>query len=250
MNTSQGRYSKNAASSLVRTGKVRVAFVVTPLFAAKETATGELRGVAIELGRALAARIGVEFVAVAYPNFARILETGGWDIAFVGIDPSRAAQVDFSSPYMQVDYTYLVQADSSIRNVADGDQSGVRIAAIRNGTVDLALRRILKRAGVVGAETLGAAFELLRDKKADALAASRQTLLEYSNRLPGSRVVEGRFHAALESMAVPKGHLERLGYINEFVEEAKASGLVQRAIDIAGLRGVHVAPSPNPDVPK
>jgi polar amino acid transport system substrate-binding protein len=39
-----------------------------------------------------------------------------------------------------------------------------------------------------------------------------------------------------------KGNPERLAYLNEFVEQAKASGLVQRAIERAGPRGLAVAP--------
>ena len=149
---------------------------------------------------------------------------------------------------MQVDYTYLVPTGSSIRTVADADQPGVRIALVGNGVSDLALRRMLKRAELIRTDTEGADFELVRSGKADVLAGSRPALLEYSDRLPGSLVLEDRFRAIFIAMAVPKGRTGRLAYIGDFVEEAKASGLVQRAIDRAGLRGAQVAPPGNPKV--
>ena len=161
--------------------------------------------------------------------------------------PSRAAVVDFSPPYLQIDATYLVPAASSIRNLADADQPGVRIAVSGQSVEDIVLSRMLKRAELRRVETVGAGFDLLRAGNADVLATPRPTALRFAAQLPGSRVLEDRFHATFGAMAVPKGQTERLAYINEFIEEAKASGLVQRAIEHAGLRGVvQVAPAGNP----
>ena len=232
---------------LVQAGKVRVGLgVVAPHWAVKDPATGELRGVAADLARALAARLGIEFVPIEYPSPPRILDglkDGAWDVGFLGIDPSRAAVVDFSPPYLQIDATYLVPADSSIRNIADGDQPGVRIAVSRNSVEEIVLRRMLKRAELRAVDTVSAGFELLRAGNADVLAAPRPALLQSAARLPGSRVLEDRFHATFGAMVVPKGQAARLAYISEFIEEAKASGLVQRAIERAGVRGVQaVAP--------
>ena len=167
-------------------------------------------------------------------------------MGFLGVDPSRAAVVDFSPPYMQVDATYLVPAGSSIRNIADADQPGVRIAVSRNSVEEIVLSRTVKRAELRGVETMSAGFDLLRAGNADVLAAPRPTALLLSARLPGSRVLEDRFHATFGAMAVPKGQTGRLAYISEFIEEAKASGSVQRAIERAGVRGVQVAPPGNP----
>jgi len=246
-------YAQQAAdprvADLVRAGKVRVGVgVVAPHWAVKDAATGELRGLAIDLARAFAARLGLELVPVAYPSPPSILEglkSDAWDVGFLAIDPSRAAVVDFSHPYLQIDATYLVPGGSSIRTVSDADQSGVRIAVTRKSVEEIVLSRMLKRAELRAVETISAGLELVRAGNADALAAPRPALLQSLARLPDSRVLEDRFHAAFAAMAVPKGLTARLAYINEFIDDAKASGAVQRAIERAGLRGVQMVPIDN-----
>jgi polar amino acid transport system substrate-binding protein len=174
------------------------------------------------------------------------LKDNAWEVGFLAIDPARAAVVDFSPPYLQVDATYLVPEGSSVRTVDDADQPGVRIAVTGKSVEEIVLRRSLKRAELRSVDTIAAGFDLLRAKDADVLAAPRPALIPLSSRLPGSTVLPGRFHAAFGAMAVPKGQAARLAFITEFVENAKTSGLVQRAIDSAGVRGVQVAPPGNP----
>ena len=251
-----GQQNANAQTSdvrvadLVRAGKVRVGVgVVAPHWAIKDPQTGELRGVAVDIARALARRLRVELVAVEYPSPPAVLgglKDSAWDVGFLAIDPSRATVVDFSSPHLQIDATYLVPDGSSIRNVTDADQPGVRVAVTSKSVEEIVLSRSLKRAELRSVDTISAGFDLLRAKNADVLAAPRPALLPLSSRLPGSRVLADRFHAAFGAMAVPKGQTARLAYIAEFVEEAKASGLVQRAIEGANVRGVQVAPPGNP----
>jgi polar amino acid transport system substrate-binding protein len=204
----------------------------------------------VDLARALGARLGVEVVLVEYPSPPRVLDgvkVGAWDVGFIGIDPARAAVVDFSSPYLQIDANYLVPAGSSIRNSADVDQPRVRIAVSRNSVEDFVLSKMLKRAELVRLETVSAGFDALRAENAEVLAAPRPGLLQSLARLPGSRLLEDPFHATFAAIAVPKGQAGRLAYISDFIEKAKASGLVQRAIERAGLRGVvQVAPAGNP----
>lgn len=236
-------------SDLVRTGKLRAGVgVVAPHWAVKDPATGELRGVAVEIARALAKRLGVELVMVEYPSPPSVLDglkTSAWDVGFLAIDPSRATLVDFSPPYVQIDATYLVQGTSPIQNVSDADQPGVRIAVTRKSVEEIVLGRMLKRAELRGVDTIPAGFELLRAGSADALALPRPAALQFLARLPGSRVLADRFHVTSGAMAVPKGRAGWLAYINEFTEEAKASGLVQKAIEQVGVRGVQVAPAGN-----
>ena len=237
-------------ADLVSTGKLRAGVgVVAPHWAVKDPATGELRGVAVEIARALAKRLGVELVMVEYPSPPSILDglrTGAWDVGFLAIDPSRAAVVDFSPPYIQIDATYLVQGSSPIRNVGDADQPGVRIAVTRKSVEEIVLSRMLKQAELRSVDTIPAGFELLRAGNADALAVPRPAALQFSARLPGSRVLADRFHTTSGAMAVPKGQAGRLAYISEFVEQAKASGLVKSAIEHVGVHGVQVAPAGNP----
>jgi len=234
---------------IVRTGQLRVGVgVVAPHWAVKDPATGELRGVAVEIARALARRVGVELVMVEYPSPPSVLDglkAGAWDVGFLAIDPSRAALVDFSPPYLQIDATYLVQGSSTIQTVGDADQPGVRIAVTRKSVEEIVLGQTLKRAELRSVDSIPAGFELLRTGHADALAVPRPAALQFSVRLPGSRVLADRFHVTSGAMAVPKGQPEWLAYISEFTEEAKASGLVQKAIEHVGVRGVQVAPPGN-----
>ena len=231
-------------ADLVRVGKVRAGFF-PPQFI-KETATGELEGPWVELVRALAAHIGVQLVVteLATPRaLIGCLDAHACDVGSLGFDPSRAAQVEgFTRPFMQVEYTYLVPAGSAIGGCADADRPGVRIAVVRDHASTLALNRILTQAESVSTQTPDAAFDLLRTGRVDAWASIRPALLAYSVELSGSRVLADSYGANLPALVVPKGKAARLAYISEFIEEACASGLAQRAIERAGQAGYSMAP--------
>jgi len=169
------------------------------------------------------------------------ITSGACDVGFMGPDPSRSG-VDFSPPILQLDYTFLLPAGSSIQGIAEADRPDVRIAVVRDHASTLTLSRIFKRAQLVYAATPDPAFEFLRTGQADAFASIRAVLLAYSSKLPGSRVLGDRYGANLLGMVVSKGQGARLAYISEFIEQAKASGLVQQAVERAGLPGHQVAP--------
>jgi polar amino acid transport system substrate-binding protein len=231
-------------ADLVRAGKVRIA-----LFSGqytKDPATGELKGVWADVARAFAARVGVRLVLVEHPTPPKMVEclkAGACDIGFLGYDPARTADVEgFSPPFIEFDYTFLVPAGSSIRSVADVDRLGVRVAAVHAHASTLTLNRLRKQAELVSVDTPDSAFELLRTGRVDAWASARQVLVDYSARLPGSRVLEDRFGTNRAAVVVAKGEAARLAYISDFIEEIKATGFVQQAIARSGWRGVRVAP--------
>ncbi len=234
-------------SDLVAAGRVRTGLFL-PQYA-NDPETGELRGLgtghmAIELTRAIAARLGIEARIEGYPTPHSVVErlnSGDCDLAFLGIEPKRAAIVDFSPPVFQFDYTFLTPAGSAIRTLADADRSGVRIAIMRGHASALALELLAKHAELVGAELPDAAFELLRAGHVDALAAPRDVLLDLSCELAGSRVLDDAYGANRVGVAMRKGQPGRLSYLSRFVEEAKSSGLVGRAIEAGALRGFSVA---------
>lgn len=232
-------------ADLVQAGVLRFGLGLgTPLTAIKDPTTGELTGAALEMGRALAARIGIEFKSIEYPRPGAVIDglrSNDWDVSVLVFDPERAAQVDFSNPYLRSDFTYLVPAGSSIRTVADADQPGIRIAVPRGDGSDLYLTRTLKRAQLIRADSHAAALELVRTGGADAKSSPRPVLMAESSGLPGSKVLADGYADIYFAALVPKGHTDRLAYINEFIEDAKASGLVARIIAKLGLQGAQVA---------
>ena len=234
-------------AELAPSGTLRVAvFTGNPVIGSKGKAPGEVSGTTARMGRELASRAGLRVTMIEYTAVGKMVEdarSGAWDIAVVAFDPARRDVIDFAPPHMVVDLTYLVAPGSTTRNVADADQPGVRIAAARGAATALYLERNLKAAKVVTADNEPAAFEMLREGKADALAQNRFLLLGLSERLPGSRVLEDRFAAAEMTIVLPKGRSAALKYVSEFVEQSKRSGLVAQAIAEAGLRGVSVAPA-------
>jgi polar amino acid transport system substrate-binding protein len=235
-------------ADLVQAGQVRVGLF--PPQYTKDAKTGALSLVWAEIARSFAARLGVQLVLLEKPTPAEAiacLKAAACDILFLPLDDRAANVGDFSTPIFQFDYTLLVPAGSSIRRIADADQPGIRIAAVRNHASTNELSRQLKHAELVYADTPGPTLDLLRTGQADVMASTRNALLQFSALLAGSHVLDDRYGANINRMVVPKGKAEWLAYVIEFVEEAKSSGLVQRTIDQTGPRGITVAPAGNTD---
>jgi polar amino acid transport system substrate-binding protein len=239
--------STSVSSDLAPTGKLRVGVNYgNPVLARKDPASGELRGVAVDLGRELGKRLGVAVELVGFESAGKMfdaLKAGAWDVAFLAVDPGRAAEIDFTAPYVEIEGTYLVPAGSSLHAVAEVDREGVRIGVSSKSAYDLFLGRTLQRAQRVSASNPDSAFELLVAKKVDVVAGVRQHLMANAEKLPGSRVLDGRFMAIEQALGIPKGRDAGAKYLREFIEDVKASGFVAQAIAKAGVRGVSVAPS-------
>ena len=235
-------------ADLVQAGKLRLGLFLPGY--SSDPKSGEVRGVgtgavAVEIARALASRLGIQVVLVGNPTPPQVFEclkVGACDVAYMGLDPSRANEVEFTRPFMQQDFTYLVPAGSAIRNATDADQRGIRIAVVRNHVATLALNRIMKNAETISFDVPNAALEAVRNGQADTWASARFGLVDAAAKLPGSWVLDDRYGANFVAMAVAKGHSARHAFVSEFVEEAKSSGLVQRSIDGAKLRGYQVVP--------
>ena len=233
-------------ADLAPTGTLRAAINYGNfILATKDRTTGESRGVAVDLAHEIGKRLGVPVEIVPYDSVAVMGDaapSGVWDIAFLGSDPAREKIMSFTAAYLEIEATYLVPGASPLRTAADVDRAGVRVAAPSRANYELYLSRNLKRAQLVSTPGADAAFEMLATGKVDALAGLTQALLGLAPKLPGSRLVEGRFMGVQQSIAVPKGKDAGLRYLREIVEEAKKSGLVARAIERTGAKGVSVAP--------
>ncbi len=239
-------YLKKAADELAPGGILRVAINLgNPVLATKDPATGELRGVAVTLGAEFASLLKVRFTPLAYSGVGSIVDaarTGAWDVAFLAIDPARAADMDFTAPYMLVDNTLLVPPGSPVRSMPDADRFGLRIAVQNRTAPDLFLSETLQRAQLVRAASLDAAVEMVKMGQADVLAANRQALTVLAERLPGFTILPDGFLEVRHALAVRKGRSFGLRFAQQFVEFAKASGTVEKALAQAGVRGVKVAP--------
>jgi polar amino acid transport system substrate-binding protein len=204
-----------------------------------------MKGVAFDLGKELARRLGVPFEPVQYPTIGALLDSGkagNWDVAFFGFSPARTKEWDYAPVHLEVELGYLIPRGSSISTLADVDRPGVRVGVPEKGLADATLSRELKNAGLVRAPSAAAGLEMLKSGRVDVFGFNKATLFEMSDRLPGSRVLDGRFGTEPQAMAVPKGRDLGAAFARRFIEDAKSQGLVKAAIERAGLRGVIVAP--------
>src|SRR5712692_9687956 len=215
------------------------------VIAQKDPAGGDPRGVGPELARELARRLGVPIRYVIYDNAGKVADAvkdDAWDVAFLAVDPKRADEIGFSAPYVLIEGTYLVRKDSPLVRVADFDRAGVRIASALNAAYDLYLARTLKQAELVRAPTSEAAVELFTKRKLDAAAGVRNFLVAAARKDPGLRVIDDSYMVIGQAAGVPRSRANATRYLTQFVEEAKASGFVARALTQTGVTDVTVAP--------
>ena len=232
--------------ALAPAGKLRVGLQLgNPLNVIRDSASGEMNGVAFDLGKELARRMGVPFEPVLYPSVGALLDagkSGAWDVAFVGFSPARAKEWDFTALHLEIEFGYLIPGGSSISTMADVDRPGIRVAVQEKSGPDSFFSRTLKNAVVIRAPSNPGALEALKSGRADVMASIKPILFEMSNQLPGSRVLDGRPGIDPHAMAMPKGRDLGVAYARQFIEDAKSEGLVKAAIERAGIRGAVVAP--------
>lgn len=211
-----------------------------------KTPPGVYEGIVPDVARALAAELGVEVQFVPYPSPGPLGDaagTGAWDVAFLADEPARAQTIAFSPAYLEIPASYLVPAGSPLRSVDDVDRPGVRISTMKNSAYELYLRRSLRNAELVSATSIDESFQLFVDQKLDALSGLGPRLIADRARLPGSTILPGAFTAVQQAVGTARKNTAAAAFLSEFVERAKAGGLVQRAIEGHGIEGVNVAPA-------
>ncbi len=225
-------------------GKLRVGvYLGAPSSAIRDDKTGELTGVAHDLGKELARRLDVPFEPVPYRRSAEViaaLKTGDIDVAFVTFTADRAKEIDFSSPYLQIEKGILVPGDSPVKTPADIDRPGMRVAVLGGGTADSTLSREFRNAAITRALSVDGGLDLLRAGSVDAFCAQKTVLFEMSRQLARSRVLDGRLGIELHAIGIPKGRNAGKDFIQAFAVDAGNSGLVSALIEKAGLRGASV----------
>jgi polar amino acid transport system substrate-binding protein len=237
----------DALKDLAPGGKLRAAINFgNSVLAQKDPATGEPKGITPDLARELGRRLGVPVELVTYDAAGKVFDavkTGAWDIAFVAIEPVRAAEIEFSAAYVIIEGTYMVPKDSALKTIADVDKPGVRIAVGLKSAYDLYLTRTIKNATIVRATAGGgrAMIDMFLNDKLEVAAGVRQPLVAYAKDHPDMRVMDGHFMEIQQAMGTPKGRTAGAEYLRAFVEDVKASGFVAEALKRSG-QSAAVAP--------
>jgi len=240
--------SPQVIAELAPTGVLRAAINMGNfLLVTGKTPSGDPSGVSPDIAAAIAARLGVpvKFVPYARPGeLADDARKGLWDIGNIGAEPQRAAVIDFTAAYCEIEATYLVPAGSAIRSVGEVDQPGRRAAVTARSAYGLWLENNFNRGELLQFDTADAAIKAFVDQKMDAYAGLRPGLIDVAAKLTGSRILDGQFTAVQQAVGTPKKNSAAFPFLRDFVEEAKASGLVASLIERHGVTGrLSVAPA-------
>ncbi len=233
-------------AELAPTGVLRAGINLSNfLLVTGKSASGDPEGVAPDMAREIATRLGVPVKYVPYKTPGELADMAGkdaWDIGLIGAEPQRAEAIAFTAAYVEIEATYLVPAGSALKTLADVDRPGVRIAVTGRSAYGLWLDRNIKQATLVRSDTLDSAYEQFVRDKLDALAGLRPRLLSDVKKLPGARILEGQFTAVQQAIGTARKNVAAAAYLRDFVEEAKASGFVAGLIARHKVVGLSVAP--------
>lgn len=223
------------------TGKLRVAIAISPAggaFWSTKTEAG-YAGVPVDLGKEMAAQLGVPVEYVVHQNSGQITDAaskGTWDVTWLPKDPERETKMLFGPIYEVADATYIVKPGSSVTNFATLDQPGIKVAAVNATTTMRGAIAHLKNAKVTGYQTYDEIFGLLKAGEIDAFALSRDQLNKMAQKIPGTRVLDETFKKTVTAVAVPLGHSQALAFVTKFMNEAVTNGTLRKAYDNNGLK--------------
>ena len=209
------------------------------------SSSGEPIGIAPDICRAIAKRLDVPLDLTGYESQDEVVDaaaSGRCGIVLVGSDPARAQKVTFTPAYVELEATYLVPEDSSISDISQVDQPGVRIASFHKSAYDLWLQRNLKHATLAHAPSLQASNELFISDGLDALAGLKTGLIAFAQKVPGLRILDGQFTGIQQAIATKKSNTEAVVFLSACVEEFIRSGLVADLIRQYGVQGLSPAP--------
>lgn len=236
------------AGAFAPSGRLRASINLgNPILANRDAAGGEPRGVSIDLARAFGRRLGLEVDLVVFDTAAASVEAVSQeqaDIGFFAVDPKRAQHIAFTAPYVLIEGAYLVREGSPLRSNEEVDRSGHRVVVGQGSAYDLYLTRELKQAAIVRAPSSPAVVDTFLQENAEVAAGVRQQLEADAQRLPGLRLLPGRFMVIRQAMGCPRSRGEAAAQeLARFVEEMKASGFVAAALQRHGVQGASVAPA-------
>lgn len=210
------------------------------------TPSGDPVGVAPDMAQEIANRLGVPVVYVSYAGpgvMADAAGTDAWDIGLIGAEPARAKFIAFTSAYAEIEASYLVPPGSPLHALEEVDQPGIRIAVTARTAYCLWLERNIKRATLVQSASLDTAYEQFLSDRLDALAGLGPRLIGEAARLPGSRILAGRFTTVQQAIGTLRANAKGAAFLQDFVEDARNSGLVAQLIARHRVVGLSVASS-------
>jgi polar amino acid transport system substrate-binding protein len=234
-------------AQLAPTGVLRAGINMSNfLLVVDKTPSGDPIGPSPSMAAAIADALGVPLQLVPYANPSAIAAdagTGAWDIGNIGAEPQRAAVMDFTAAYAEIEATYLLPPGSTIQSIDEVDRPGNRISVSKGSAYGLWLENHIKQAELKPVEGGGAAFAQFVDDGMEAFAGLRPGLVTEAEKLPGSRILDGQFASVQQAIGINKGNEAAYTWLKTFVEEAKASGLVASFIETFGVQGrLSVAP--------
>jgi polar amino acid transport system substrate-binding protein len=238
--------SREVVAELAPTGVLRAGINLSNfLLVSGRSAAGDPEGVAPDMAREIANKLGVQVKYVPYQGpglLADAAESDAWDIGLIGAEPQRAEKIAFTAAYSEIQATYLVPAGSPLKTIADVDRAGVRIAVSGRSAYGLWLERNIKQAELVRTDSLDSSYEKFVADRLEALAGLRPRLITDAEKQPGSRILDGQFMTVQQAVGTARKNTASIPFLREFVEQAKASGLVGRLIERHKVRGLTVAP--------
>jgi polar amino acid transport system substrate-binding protein len=239
--------SPEIIADLAPTGVLRAGINLSNfLLVTGKSPAGDPEGVAPDMAREIARRLDVPVKYVTFKSPGELADQAGkgvWDVGLIGAEPQRAETITFTPAYVEIEATYLVPAGSRLETIAEVDAAGVRIAVAGRSAYGLWLDRNIKHAELVRTDSLASATERFVLDKLEALAGLRPGLLADLEKLPGARLIDGKFSSVQQAIGTAQKNTTGAAYLRDFVEDAKASGLVARLIERHQVRGLSVAPS-------
>jgi polar amino acid transport system substrate-binding protein len=234
------------ATTFAPTGTLRASINLgNPILANKDPATGQPYGISIDLARNLAQRLGVELELVVFDTAGKSVDAvknERADVGFFAVDPLRGAEISFTLPYVLIEGCYMVREASNLQRNEDVDQAGITVTVGAGSAYDLYLTREIQHAQIVRAPSSPAVVDTFIAQGLDVAAGVKQQLEADAKRIPGLRLLPGRFMEIRQAMGTPKSRgAAAATYLHAYVEEMKASGFVAESMKRHGIQGATVA---------
>lgn len=235
-------------SALMPTGVLRASINLgNPILANWDATNGRARGISVDMANELARRLGADLQPLVFDAAGKsvaAVTAQQADVGFFAVDPLRGEGLLFTAPYILIEGSYLVREGCAFQANEEVDAQGVRIMVGKGSAYDLFLSRELKRAAIVRAKTSPTVVDEFIAQEVEVAAGVRQQLAADAARLPGLRLLPGRFMVIQQAMGLPRSRgSEAAKFLGDFVEEMKATGFVADAMSRHGIQGAQVVPA-------